>query len=113
VSRQILISIPTASVSVEDLTPKCRLLSIPEEASECVQASGKKTIGLLGSRFTMSNKEDSQFYSQASSNSKDVEIFFPGHLDQSLLHELIISKVIVSVHETTQKANADIVQGNI
>ena len=109
-SRQILISIPTASVSVEDLTPKCRLLSIPEEASKCVQASGKKTIG---SRFTMSNKEDSQFYSQASSNSKDVEIFFLGHLDQSLLHELIISKVIVSVHETTQKANADIVQGNI
>ncbi len=65
------------------------LLHIADATAECIVADGLKTVGLLGTRFTM--EED--FYRQRLEKRYGLKVLVPDEADRGIVHEVIFSEL--------------------
>ncbi len=65
------------------------LLHIADATAECIVADGLKTVGLLGTRFTM--EED--FYRHRLENRHGLKVLIPNEADRDIVHQVIFNEL--------------------
>ena len=65
------------------------LLHIADATAECIVADGLKTVGLLGTRFTM--EED--FYRQRLERRYGLKVLVPNEADRRIVHDVIFTEL--------------------
>lgn len=76
------------------------LLHIADATAEILVEEGVKTVGLLGTAFTM----EQNFYKERLTNNYSLQVLVPGETDREIVHNVIYKELCLGKVETASKA---------
>lgn len=90
-AEAILIATNTMHCLAPDIEAKTGipLLHIADATAKAINAQGAKTVGLLGTRFTM----EGDFYRDHLKQHHDIEVLIPNEADRDTVHRIIYSEL--------------------
>ena len=82
------------------------LLHIADPTAEAVKSAGMRTIGLLGTRFTM----EQDFYRGRLESQHDLHVIVPDETDREVVHNIIYNELCLGqVKESSREAYREII----
>ena len=84
------------------------LLHIADAAGDAIAARGIKTVGLLGTRFTM----EGDFYRKRLEEKFDLEVLIPNDAERDLVHRVIYNELVKGeIREASRQAYLAVIDG--
>jgi len=84
------------------------LLHIADAAGDAIAARGIKTVGLLGTRFTM----EGDFYRKRLEEKFDLEVLIPNDAERDIVHRVIYNELVKGeIREASRQAYLVVVDG--
>jgi len=84
------------------------LLHIADAAGDAIAARGIKTVGLLGTRFTM----EGDFYRKRLEEKFDLEVLIPNDAERDIVHRVIYNELVKGeIREASRQAYLAVVDG--
>jgi aspartate racemase len=75
-------------------------LHIADPTAEAIRGNGLRTIGLLGTRFTMEH----EFYKGRLSRQHELHVLVPDELDRAIIHRVIYEELVLGILKPESKA---------
>ena len=84
------------------------LLHIADAAGDAIAARGIKTVGLLGTRFTM----EGDFYRKRLEEKFDLEVLIPNDAERDIVHRVIYNELVKGeIREASRQAYLAVIDG--